>query len=74
MAAKFKFFPSVEDQDVLKRTGADIYVNYSTINLIRSSEGYPEDGLTKDFTGSIEELQTQMHIESYSNRGRVTFT
>ena len=44
---------AVHEQDVLKRTGADIYVNFSTkVPFVRlpSEMGVPEDGLSKDFT------------------------
>ena len=46
---------AVHEQDVLKRTGADIYVNFSTkVPFVRlpSEMGVPEDGLSKDFTMS----------------------
>ena len=47
---------AVHEQDVLKRTGADIYVNFSTkVPCVRlpSEMGVPEDGLSKDFTMSM---------------------
>jgi len=47
---------AVNDQYVLKRTGADIYVNFSNkVSLVRlpTEMGLPVDGLSKDFTGPI---------------------
>ena len=44
---------AVNEQHVLNRIGADIYVNFSNkVTEIRlpSEKGLPEDGLSKDFT------------------------
>jgi hypothetical protein len=44
---------AVNEQHVLNRIGADIYVNFSNkVNEIRmpDEKGLPEDGLSKDFT------------------------
>ena len=44
---------AVNEQHLLNRIGADIYVNYSNkVTEIRTpaEKGMPDDGLTKDFT------------------------
>lgn len=44
---------AVNEQHVLNRIGADIYVNFSNkVSEIKmpSEKGLPEDGLSKDFT------------------------
>ena len=44
---------AVNEQHLLNRIGADIYVNYSNkVDQIRlpSEKGMPDDGLSKDFT------------------------
>merc|ERR1712212_622213 len=54
---------AVNEQHVLNRIGADIYVNFSNkVNEIRMpmEKGLPEDGLSKDFT--ID------HSQYYGNR------
>jgi len=55
---------AVNEQGVLNRIGADIYVNFSNkVNEIRmpNEKGLPEDGLSKDFTYD--------HSQSYNQYG-----
>jgi len=59
---------AVNEQHVLNRIGADIYVNFSNkVNEIRmpNEKGLPEDGLSKDFT--IDHSQYYGNHGSYGN-------
>merc|ERR1719418_120088 len=59
---------AVNEQHVLNRIGADIYVNFSNkVNEIRmpDEKGLPEDGLSKDFTYNHNQGGNQ-----YGNYGR----
>jgi len=59
---------AVNEQHVLNRIGADIYVNFSNkVNEIRmpNEKGLPEDGLSKDFT--IDHSQYYGSHGSYGN-------
>ena len=67
---------AVHEQDVLKRTGADIYVNFSTkVPFVRlpSEMGVPEDGLSKDFT-MIANGPSKILLLHYSQCGMTEFS
>ena len=65
---------AVQDQYVLKRTGADIYVNFSNkVSMVRmpSEMGIPDDGLSKDFTMPPQDVQTYYHPNSYVDMNQI---